>query len=180
MVNFIRNNVEDSLNLESVVVRAQKGDRLAQGELVELLQNSLLRFCIRLCSRQELAEDLCQESFIRALSQLPQLKDPKAFRSWLFQSAKNVYFDYLKSPRNKPNKNVEDFELSGEDSDVDVAREVQRVLAELSADDRLLLILIDMEGYAYREAALMCSLPEANIPSRLHRIRLKFMDLYKK
>ena len=165
--------------LTELVRKAGGGDRAAQSELIEATQDGLLRFCLRLCSRKELAEDICQEALIRALSHLSKLKDPSAFSSWLFQTAKNIYFDYLKSPQNKLREDLNELALIGEESDTDIAREVLRALDELSPEDRLLLILIDMEGYAYSEAAKLCSLPEANIPSRLHRIRLKFMEKYK-
>lgn len=166
--------------LTKLVVKAQKGDKEATRQLIEESQDSLLRFCLYLTSRKELAEDLCQESLVKALSGISKLKDPAGYQSWLFQTAKNLYFDYLKSAHNR--KRDGDFDVNevafrGEGSDV--ASAVQKALSQLEPEDRTLLILIDMEGYSYAEAAKMLSLPEANIPSRLHRIRAKFMEIYK-
>ena len=163
------------------VQAAQKGDQQAMAALIENSQNSLFKFCLFLCSRAELAEDLCQEAFLRAFLNINNLKNPQAFQGWLFQCARNAFLDFVKSPKNKGHDEISDLphnDLNAED--YQTSFEVRKTLQALDPEERVLLVLIDIQGFSYAEAAKITGLSEPGMPSRLHRIRLNFMGKHEK
>ena len=65
--------------------RAVKGDEQALSQLVELTQDSLFRFCYYLTADRSRAEDLAQETYLKAFEALPKLREPGRFSSWLLK-----------------------------------------------------------------------------------------------
>lgn len=170
-----------SVTLEQLILNAQDGDREAMRELIEQHQDKLYRFCVYLAGQPALAQDLTQDAFIQALEKLRTLKEPKRFQSWLFTLAKNIYLDHLRRADNAPYTAIEDAEgiLVGETGDCDQVLQIQAVLAHLEPEDRTLLLMVDLEGMSYSEAATAMGMKEASVASRLHRIRELFMRNYK-
>jgi RNA polymerase sigma-70 factor (ECF subfamily) len=175
-------SAESDRELEPLVRRAQKGDSQAIGELLRLTQTRLSRFCQFLCHDPQLAQDIAQDSYVRALGELRKLKEPAKFVSWLYKIAKNLFLDHVKSPRNAPTEVLEEeregeaFELSG--ADAEFSLHLKQTLALLAPDDRLLLLLVDLEERSYLEAAEIMGISEANVRFRLHHIRKEFINKY--
>ena len=94
-------------NLASWVVNAKKGDLEAMGYLIEQTQDKLMKFCVYLCRDAHLAQDLCQDAYIKALDKIKKLKEPQKFEIWLFQVTKNLYFDYLRVQKGKNTVSLE-------------------------------------------------------------------------
>jgi RNA polymerase sigma-70 factor (ECF subfamily) len=92
-------HTEDKGDLASRVERARGGDRSALGELIAEFQEDIFRMVYyRTRSRMD-AEDLTQEIFLKVFDNLPALKDPRMFRSWLFRIAVNKVYDYHRKKR---------------------------------------------------------------------------------
>ena len=165
-----------------LVRRARAGDRAAMNELVETFQEPLLRFCVYLAGNPQLAQDLCQDTLVQVLTRLKQLKEPERFQSWLFKIAKNLFLDHLRQASHRdyePIESVTEAPLAGDPQACQKVLEIQQALAGIPAEDRALLLLVDLEGYSYAEAARTLDLNESAIPSRLHRIRELFMRKYR-
>ncbi|PWU20439.1 MAG: hypothetical protein C5B49_04280 [Bdellovibrio sp.] len=170
-----------------LIAKARRGDEAAVAKVVELGKDRLYRYCLMLTRRRESAEDLCQETFLRALQKLNQLSEPGAFYGWLCQLAKNIYIDQLRlsSSKETPTSAVvpeaparEPFvgEITGE-SDTGIL--VRTILSHFDPEDRHLLLLVDMEGHSYLEASEIMKVSENAVRSRLHRIRQEFLKRYK-
>lgn len=177
---------KDVLDLESQVRRAQKGDPQALSQLLRLTQVRMSRFCLYLCHDPQLAQDIAQDSYVRALGDLRKLKDPTKFVSWLFKIAKNLFLDHVKSPRNARNEALEDSQSEARkgdgfqqsSSDAEFSLHLKDTLKRLEPEDRLLLLLIDLEERTYFEAAEILGISEANVRFRLHHIRKEFINKY--
>lgn len=176
--------VTDKSTLSTLVRKAQHGDEDALGELVELTQKDLFRFCYYLTGQKHVAEDLCQGTYVKALESIKKLKDPEAFKSWLFQSAKNEYLDFLKSPRsrevpesdnenplNPPYLNIPASEIS---------IQVKDALQKLPPDQKLILLLVDLEGQSYFDAALVLKISKAAVTTQVFRAREAFKKIFDK
>ena len=123
----------------------------------------MFRFCLYLCGNTELAQDLCQDSFIKTLENIHRLKNPAAFKGWLFQTAKNLFLDHVKSKKNQAHGNLDDIPesmLPVDTPNFDEILETRRVLSLLQPDDRAILILIDLEEYSYLDAAKIMGISE--------------------
>ena len=138
------------------------------------------------------AYDLTQEVFLRALRALPSFKGDSKFRTWLLTIARNVCLNHLRDA--KLRAGIEEGSLDEEpeapgyiqepaDPAADVARIVEvrelqrivdRVLSELTPEQRLLITLRDLQGLSYEEVAEITDLSLVNVKSKLHRARLAF------
>jgi RNA polymerase sigma-70 factor, ECF subfamily len=172
---------EDTDSLTQTVLAAQGGDESALAELIEQTQKELFRFAYYLTGNNQLAHDLCQDTFIKVLENISSLKEPHRFKSWLFRMAKNLYLDHIKSSKNKGHVAI-DSALPDLQSNEDKQRvlEIRQALSHLETDERIPLLLVDMEGHSYDEAAQIMGITEDALRSRLHRARQAFSQRYKK
>lgn len=167
--------------LTTLVKKAQDGDRQAQAQLIEESKDRLFRFCVYLTGNQQLAADLSQDTFVKAIGALGKLKEPNRFTSWLMTMAKNLYIDHVRSPKNKYHSEYdESTHEKSSDPKAQLSLEIQKVLNQMDPEDRMLILLVDLEENSYAEAAEIVGSTEAAVRSRLHRARKKFAELYSK
>lgn len=139
----------------------------------------LARFLMR--GNQADAEDLVQDAIVRAFEAFPRFQAGTNLRAWLFRILRNTYVDLLR----KRGRQAELAELDGEIPEnsraveefrAEVVRErtgadLEAALAELPAELRLALLLVDGEGMRYDEVAEVMGCPAGTVRSRLHRGR---------
>lgn len=157
----------------SLLVRAARSGREADlAALVRATEKELFRFLVFLTGNRALAQDLAQDTYIKVIDSLSQLREDDGFSSWLFRTAKNLYLDHLRSPRNRPHENWENLAgLAAEATQADAIRELQDLLQPLEPEDRYGLLLVYLEGLSYAEAASRLEISEDALRSRLHRLR---------
>ena len=172
---------------ESLVRSAIEGDENAMKELMEISYSSLYRFLFFLSGSEPLSQDLTQDTLIKAMETLPQLKEPTKFKSWLNSIARNLFLDYLKSKKNQRHEDWDDestitsinSQALSEDEQQDIWL-IRETLQKVDPDYREVLLLVDMEGASYGEAAETLGVSESALRSRLHRARQEFLSHYKK
>ncbi len=137
------------------------------------------------------AEDVLQESFLKAYRSYGTYQEGTNLRAWLYRIVTNTYINKYRSAQRKPDEvgadDLEDFYLykkmgsadtpssaqSAESSVIDafVDGEVKDAIAELDERFRLPVVLADVEGFAYKEIAEIMDVPIGTVMSRLHRGR---------
>ena len=169
------NNLKD---LADFVIRAQGGDTKSMGILIEKTQDRLLRFCIYLTGNQDQAKDLTQETFVNALENIKALKDPQAFTGWLMRAAKNLFLNEVKSAKNQGHINIDEVsDLIVEEADKDDVLYIRKALANLEPKARLVMLLVELEGYSYAEAAKIMGVSENVVRNTLHEARKDFLKM---
>jgi RNA polymerase sigma-70 factor, ECF subfamily len=171
----------ENQDLTPYVLSAQKGDESALSYLIESTQKDLFRFTYYLTGNTQLAHDLCQDTYIKVLEKIRSLKEPDRFKSWLYRMTKNLYLDHIKSSKNKGHVSLDGAipeMVTGEDKQK--VMEIRQALSHLETEERIPLLLVDLEGYSYEEAAQMIGISEDALRSRLHRARTTFSTKYKK
>ncbi|WP_413288101.1 RNA polymerase sigma factor [Bdellovibrio sp. HCB337] len=163
-----------------LVAKVQGGDESARGPLIQLTQNRLYKFCLLLCHNKELAEDLCQETFIKAFRNIQTIQNPAVFYGWMCQVAKNLFIDHTRSASSKDHVSDESLGDVAGRSDMDVVLSVQKVLSQFEPEDRFLLMLVELEGHSYKEAGEITGLTEDAVRSKLHRLRSLFIKKFNK
>ena len=141
----------------------------------EAYRNRLFGYAFALSKDVELAGELVQDCAIKALSALSPPTDEAAYRAWLFRIARNLYVDRLR--RQKTERTAqEDFEppmgqpLNLENAVVN-ALSVRQGLLRLSQTQREIIVLVDVAGFSYAEAAEVLGVPAGTVMSRLSRAR---------
>jgi RNA polymerase sigma-70 factor (ECF subfamily) len=167
---------------EELVLRGRSGDREALTRLIEANQGRIAKFVLGETRDANAYEDLCQAIFVKMVIGLPRLRETARFESWLFQIARNVCRDHLRARLGWRRYFVawhaahESIPAPAEDVQSGKENSLERTLAQLSADDRLLLRLHVEENRNYRELARLSNSTVAAIKSRLYRARKGLRD----
>ena len=172
---------------DDLVAAAGAGDEAAFGQLFERHRRRVARIAGRFFSQREQIEEIIQDSFTKIYFALKTYhgKHEASFRAWLTQIAVNTCYDQLRRVRRRSEQSAGDFtdnemhefagQLRAPSSDVEsalVSRDLAaKLLARLSPDDRLVLTLLDVEGFSVAEIAEMANWSISKVKVRAHRAR---------
>ncbi len=149
-------------------------------ELVRWIPN-LRAFAISLSSGAQQADDLVQETLLKALANLDKFQEGTNMKAWLFTILRNSFYNdvrYQKYHQTAPLDDVPSQNLQtigGQDKYIEF-KDVLRGLSELVPEQREAIILIGAEGLSYEEAAEICGCPVGTVKSRLSRARQKLSE----
>jgi RNA polymerase sigma-70 factor (ECF subfamily) len=189
---------EPSVSPEVALVRrAQRGEQEAFREIVERYQGKVFSIIHGILRNRNDAEDIAQQVFTKIYFSLGKFDFRSALVTWIYKITVNECYDYLR--KQKVRKLTFESDLSEDDlrridnvedvrrnpaADVDRQTELReivvRLLDRLSADERQLLILKDVEGYPVAELAHMLSMNENTVKVKLFRARQKLVKVAKK
>jgi RNA polymerase sigma-70 factor (ECF subfamily) len=168
-------------DLERLAAAAADGDPLAAAALVRATQSDVWRLCAALGDRQS-ADDLTQETYLRAFGSLHRFEGRSSLRTWLLSIARRVCADAVRSRRRRQLTLVrEDADLealgAGDGADrVGEGAAVADLLARLSPDRREAFVLTQLLGLPYAEAAEVAGCPVGTIRSRVARARADLVE----
>jgi len=162
--------------LEQIAAAAADGDPLSAATLVRATQSDVWRLCAALGDRQA-ADDLTQETYLRAFASLHRFAGRSSLRTWLLAIARRVCADAVRSRRRRP------LALMGDGADLEALHTadgsdriaegaaVTDLLTRLAADRREAFVLTQLLGLSYAEAAEIADCPVGTIRSRVARAR---------
>ncbi len=177
----LRNEDEDVDELERLAADAVDGDPVATAALVRATQSDVWRLCAALGDRQS-ADDLTQETYLRAFGALHRFEGRSSLRTWLLSIARRVCADAVRARRRRRLALVrEDADLEalarGDGADrVGEGAVVSDLLGRLDADRREAFVLTQLLGLPYAEAAEVAGCPVGTIRSRVARARADLVD----
>lgn len=177
-----------------LIARAQSTQLEAFNHLVSRHQNAVYSVALRYLRAPDLADDVTQDTFLRAYRSIDTFNnnDGIGFRSWLLRIATNRALDVLRAQKRRPARSLdaaiddEDSNWSPEDPSEtplefaergDLAQHLERALGRLSPDQRIVVILSDIQGHSYDEIAAMIGVAPGTVKSRLHRARARLRDI---
>ncbi|TDQ55276.1 sigma-70 family RNA polymerase sigma factor [Actinorugispora endophytica] len=158
-------------------------------EAVTPYADQLYPAALRMTRNSADAEDLVQETFTKAFANFHQFRAGTNLRAWLYRILTNTFINgYRKKqrePRQETTDEIKDWQLAAADTHASTGSRsaesevldrlpdsaVRTALAELPEDFRLVVYLIDIEGYSYKEVAARMDTPLGTVMSRLHRAR---------
>ena len=169
--------MSDRLISDSELVRrAQGGDVAAFERLFVTFRGRIYALCLRMTSEPSRAEDLAQDTFVRAWQKLETFGGKSEFSTWLYRLTVNTVLADLRTQGRWHDRLVE-----GEDAFAQVpaapgrsslsAVDLERAIADLPPQARLIFVLYDVEGYRHREIASMTGLAEGTSKAHLHQAR---------
>ena len=142
-------------------------------DLYERHFEELMGYCLQLCRNRDMALDLVQETFLKALEREEAMDafSPEQQRAWLYRSAKNLFLDGVRRSAflQKKQRLLLD-EEEGEEDGFSRA-ETELLLLRLPQEDRTLFRLRYLEGYSAVELSEMFDMPPATVRTRLLRAR---------
>ena len=176
---------------QEVVLEARDGRQAAYRELVRRYERPIFSLIYRMVRNREQAEDLSQETFVKALNAIESYRPEYKFSSWLFKIANNVAIDHLRrreldplsldgSPHALPPEAVQATALQlGDRQETaleeleakELGGEIERAIALLRPEYRSCILLRHVEGRPYEEIATMLDLPLGTVKTYIHRAR---------
>jgi RNA polymerase sigma-70 factor (ECF subfamily) len=175
----------------SLVALSAAGDADAFAALVARYRASIVNLARALTADDGEADDLAQETFIRAYKAIGRFRGDSTFRTWLHRVAVNVVQSHLKKRARRWRwfgPSLDEQDAAGQESSVpatpatledDAARRelIDRALASLPADMRIAVTLRDVQGFDYAEIAEMLGIPLGTVESRIFRARQRLRPL---
>lgn len=180
------------MEMPELIQAARGGDDLAFNHLVSHYQAAAQRLAQQILRTEEAAADAVQDALIKVHRALPRFQEGN-FRSWLLRIVTNTCYDYLRSQRRRATVSLDDLtEPSGEEFPqlrADEQQNPEMVVTQqeslqflLHSIDQLphwhrdVVLLVDVHGYDYSEAAELLGLPLGTVKSRLSRARSALRD----
>jgi RNA polymerase sigma-70 factor, ECF subfamily len=176
---------------QEIVALARGGEETAYRELVRRYERPLFSLLYRMVRDRELAEDLAQETFVKALNAIESYRPEYKFSSWIFKIANNAAIDHLRrreldtlslegSPHAETPEAIEATALQigdRQESPLDeveareLGGEIEAAIAKLRPEYRSCILLRHVEGRAYEEIAEILGLPLGTVKTYIHRAR---------
>jgi RNA polymerase sigma-70 factor (ECF subfamily) len=184
---------------DGLILRAQKGDRVAFEELVRLHEQKVLRLALQVVRSPDEARDLFQEAFLKVHRSLPNFRFKSSFSTWLYRVVMNVCLDHLRRqnsreevqapvredgepeyydtlPDTRPTLNPERALQAGE-----IARRIEVALKRLTPRERMIFELKHYQGLRLRAIGELCGTSEETAKNCLFRatqkLRVALSDL---
>jgi len=182
---------------QDVVALAREGREAAYRELIRRYERPVFSLILRMVRDRQLAEDLAQETFIKALNAIGTYRPEFKFSSWIFKIANNAAIDHLRrrelvtlsidgAPHATSAEDIEATALQvGDKAETPLdeleARElgsaIERAIGQLRPEYRSCIMLRHVEGLAYEEIAQLLDLPLGTVKTYIHRARHELRDL---
>jgi RNA polymerase sigma-70 factor (ECF subfamily) len=180
---------DPSTDYGALLGAVRAGDEAALEELLMRAQQIAYRFSRLICGAGAAdAEDAMQEALMNVYRRAGDIREPKAFRAWLYRTVKNACLIGRRKRVHEPGRLLsleelmpaQDLALPSSDRspeqlavDSRTRTRLRRALASLPPSFRVIVFLRDIEGLSTREVAQVVGISEDNVKTRLHRARLQ-------
>ena len=166
---------------EQIVEKVLRGDRKAFAVLVDKYEQPVYNVAYRILRNADDAADVTQTTFLKAYEKLATFNQSRRFFSWLYRIAINEALNLSRSRPRDSSPNDQDPPAASPSPEEDYAahelqQALQRGLAAVSFDHRVVLILRHLLALSHREIAEVLQIPEKTVKSRLHEGRLALKD----
>ncbi len=178
-----------------LIERSRSGDREAFDELVRRYEKQAYNLAYRLTGNYDDASDVVVEAFVRAYQGLHTFRGDAHFATWLYRVVLNTFYDTRKRAKGAQytisleeqmeldgdtlTRQIEDTAPGPEELVEQQEREqvLQRAIAQLPPERRVLIVLYHFESLSYEEIAQVLKLPVGTVKSRLNRARLALREI---
>ena len=186
----------DRASYASLVRASAAGDREAMERLLMRAQEVAYRFSLLICGHPQDAEDVMQEALLRTYRYVGSIKEPEAFRTWLYSTVQNAcrmkrrrhvgepsHLTSIEQGATGSDGEAGPVEVEGHARPADqlmidswVSGRLRQALKALPPSYRMIVVLREMEGLSTREVAMVAGISEANVKTRLHRARMMLRE----
>ncbi len=179
----------------SLIEKARGGDSAAFNQVVTAYRKRIMGTISRLIGRPEDVEDVAQEVFVRLFFSLEQLRSAEVFEPWMYRLTVNAAYDYLRKRKRRQESRMADLAdqqvimadaQAGSRVEADrveaaeIREFVQSLLSEVSEEDRILLMMKEVEGLSLKELEQVYNVNENALKVRLYRARQRVLKAYER
>jgi RNA polymerase sigma-70 factor (ECF subfamily) len=185
---------EDRTETEFSLERLQAGDRAEFARLVETYSGVIYRLAVKMLANEQDAEDVLQETFIKAYNHLDNFNGRSKLSTWLYRIASNEALMLLRKRKQVPLSIDEPVEFMEDEQEplqikdwcclpepelmsAEARRYLDKALEDLPPSMRVVFLLREIEGLSTRETSEILELSESAVKTRLSRARMRLRDL---
>ncbi|NIP44669.1 MAG: sigma-70 family RNA polymerase sigma factor [candidate division Zixibacteria bacterium] len=176
-----------NLDEKKLVAKAKRGDKKAFGELVRHYSKPVYYLAYRFVRDHDTADELAQESFVKAYQALDSFIEGKSFKSWIFAIVSNLSINYLKRKKREtsledsiPDDILEDKKLASNPHEQmtadDLGKQIAKAVDNLPEEFKSVFILRTYEDMSYEEIASSLGIEVGTVMSRLFRARARLKE----
>lgn len=170
---------------ELLVLRCQRGQKDAFCELVRTWEKRLFYYIRRLVDEEQDAWQVLQDTWVKVISGIKKLREPKKLPSWLYKVARNTALGHLRKKYKRqvliePDTNICDIQDRASNFAFDDAQQIHFGLAKISLAHREALTLFFLQDLAVEEIAEVLQIPAGTVKSRLYHARRALKAVLKK
>ena len=172
----------EDLSDDELLLRHADGDKEAFGVLVTRHRDRAWAVALRTLGDPNDAADAVQEAFVKAYRTVGSFRGDALFTTWLHRIVVNACLDLMRRSRTRPTVSLdESTSLVTDPADpigrLDLGHDVVAALTRINADQRVAIVLVDVEGYSVDEASAVLGVPVGTVKSRCHRGRVQLAQL---
>ena len=176
-----------------LIEKAKNGDDGAFNQVVQAYRKRILGTIARLIGKPEDVEDVGQEVFLRLYFSLDQLRAAEVFEPWLYRLTVNAAYDYLRRQKRRHEHRMSDLseqqvmmadasaggkQKAEEDRQTKVREMVESLLGKVSEEDRILLMMKEVEGLSLKDLEKIYNVNENALKVRLFRARQRVLKAF--
>ncbi len=172
----------------SLIAKAKQGNEAAARELIELHQTRLFAFIWRIVRNNDETEDICQETFLRAMTSLASFNEEYRFSTWIFTIGYRLALNYLKHRNHQKTMDIDfsNMARAGQKNQVEeiiqsehaqkVREMIWQEVEDLSSAQKATILLFYRQGLSCQEISETLDMPVATVKSHMHRAREKLRE----
>ena len=169
---------DDTARDDVALLRAHvAGDRDAFGTLVRRHRDRLWAVALRTLGDREEAADALQDALVSAFRAADRFRGESAVTTWLHRIVVNACLDRVRRAQARPTTDLPEVEIAEPDTDRETVLDVHAALARLPIEQRVAVVLVDMQGYPVADAAAALGVPIGTVKSRCSRGRARLAVL---
>ena len=160
-----------------LVLEAQKGKKSAMNQLFKLWYKRVYNIAFKYFSCEEIAKDVCQQTFIVVQNKLSQIQEPDRFKIWIYKTTINICHSEARRKKSRINRINNYYEINPLEPvashEVNLQKKQQKemvleALQQIPKEQRTIIIMKEFEGLKFREIAEMLEISESTAKSRLY------------
>lgn len=181
-------SVDTKILMNDIVAKAQSGDKEAFGLIFEHHHRFIYKFVYAMLGKHSLAEELTQETFLRAYICISSMRDETKLQTWLCAIAKNVVYSSFRSTKKEGKQSDEELEFLHLFDDKNPSPDQQflnkelnsiigKALEKLTEDKRLVFILKEVQHLSYKEISEITGDGIPKLKTDLHRAKAEMRSI---
>ena len=160
-----------------LITKARNGDLKSFEKIYEFYKKPLYQYCYYLTKNREQAEDLYQDTFIKAFQNLDKLQKDGSFHYWIHTIARNNFINFKSSKKNMDKENIDSTpEIPGAKAEVEMNEVIKKILESLGEDLKDVLLTVDLLGFTYEEASSKLNMSFDAVRWKVRAARKKFIE----
>lgn len=170
--------VADSNTEFDLVKKANEGDKTAFRQLFDFNSSRVYAFCLRLCANTDTAQELTQDTFIKAWEKLDSFRFQSKFSTWLHSIAMNEFLMHKRSQKRFFSRFVQTEDVIQYERFNETATrshgeniDIERAISKLPRQARTVFVMHDIQGYQHNEISELINIEIGTSKAHLHRAR---------